>query len=93
MNARVNPLVVMRDAMRVANLCDPLVRARQHPANNSLEAQAFNLRGVLPDATAQVAELVAKATMAVGAMEACGCWNAITDDLIDALAPFTEPTE
>lgn len=58
MSAPVDVLAVMDAAKRVAFLCDPLVRIAQHPASNSLEAQAFNLRGEIDAARAAVAELI-----------------------------------
>ncbi|WWW34553.1 hypothetical protein V8017_16220 [Stenotrophomonas rhizophila] len=58
MSRSVDVLAVLDSAKRVAALCDPLVRSAQHPASNSLEAQAFNLRGEIDAARAAVAALI-----------------------------------
>lgn len=58
MSARVDVLAVMDSAKHVAVLCDPLVRSTRHPASNSLEALAFNLRGEIDEARVAVAELI-----------------------------------
>lgn len=72
MSRCVDVLAVLDAAKRVATLCDPSVRAGQHPLSNSLEAQAYNLRGEIDEARAAVAELIEAMEKLFGAdMEYC----------------------
>ncbi len=61
----IDVLAVLDAAKRVAVLCDPAIRIYQHPASNSLEAQAFNLRGEIDEAREAVAELIEAANLLV----------------------------